>query len=121
MSTAVRTTVVAKLEILNVFSSISLTLLKSLLVSMTLTFLSNSLYLVFYNNFFTTSFIFLKSTGTVFNLSTSSLSTLLVKLFKALYALFNSSRSSCQHMILKLAKSYFLEDCNVSKPVAFCK
>ena len=58
-------------------------LLTSLLVSMELTFLTNSSYFVFLTTTLFSSPSLLKSTGTVSNLPIHNLSNLLFKLFKS--------------------------------------
>ena len=72
-------------------------------------------------SFFTTSLSLLKTTGTVTNLSTSYLSTLLFKLFKLVGTFFNLSLSNLSTSDFKLAKSTFLEKADVSTPVVFFK
>ena len=65
--------------------------------------------------------ILLKSTGTGTNLSTSNLSTLLIKLLKLVDKFFNLSISNLSPLDFKLAQSTFSADHDVSTPVAFFK
>ena len=77
-------------------------------ILLTLIFLTTS--------FFTKLFSLLESTETVINLSASNLSTLLFKLLKPLGLSFSLSTSN-----IKLAKSTFSANFDVSTPVAFLK
>ena len=52
------------------------------------------------------------------NLSTSNLSTLILKLFKPLRTFFNSSISNSSTVVFKLAKSSLSANFDVSTPVA---
>ena len=89
---------------------------------MTLTYLTNSSYIVFLTtSLSTTTLNFFKSTGIGFNLPTFTLATLLFKLFEALGTIFNSSISNSSTSDFKLDKSYFLENFDVSRPAAFLK
>ena len=60
-----------------------------------------------------------KLTGAGTNLSTSNLSTLFFKLLKFLSTVFNLSISNLSTLDFKLAKSTFLANFDVSRPVAF--
>ena len=62
----------------------------------------------------------LKSTGTVTNISTSNLSTLLFKLLELAEVFFSLSISNLPTLYLELAKSVFLAKNDVSTPAAFC-
>ena len=72
-------------------------------------------------SFFTTLLGLLKSTGVFSNFPVSNLSTSLFKLFKPLGRYFNLSISNLSTLDYKLAKSTFLENFDVSTPVAFFK
>ena len=102
---ALREALVAELVISRILSSVFL------ILELHTSFLTTS--------FFTTSISLLKSTGTCTNLSTSNLSSLLLKLSKLVDTFFNLSISNLSILDLKLAKSTILAKADVSTPVAF--
>ena len=61
----------------------------------------------------------LKSTGTVTNISTSNLSTLLFKLLELVEVFFSLSISNLPTLYFELAKSAFSAKSDVSTPTAF--
>ena len=79
---------------------------------MALTFLTISLYAVFFTAYFSTvSPYCFKSTGAGFNLSTFNLSTLLFTLLQPLDTFFNLSISNSSTSDFKQAKSAFFSAC----------
>ena len=85
-------------------------------------FFISVLYTSFLNDIiFCTSLIILKETGKGTNLWTSILSTLLLKLLKLVGTSFSLSKSNLFTSDFKLTKSVFLENFDVSAPVAFFK
>ena len=79
------------------------------------------MYILFNNIVFTTLLSLFKSTRAGTNLSTSNLSVLLFELLKLLGTLFNLTISNLSTLGFKLAKSSFLANFDVSRPVSFFK
>ena len=120
---ALRASVVAKLVMLVVLFLISyiLALRVVLIAELVISGILSSGFLIFplYTGFLTTSFFttlhsLLKSAPTGINLSKSNLSALLFKLLKLF---FNLSISGLCTSDLKLAKSTFLANCDVTTPL----
>ena len=107
-----------------IFVSYSASLTESLvsIVSISLDFLTNSSYSVFFRtSIFTTALSLLKLTRVISNLSICNLSTLLSKQLKPLNTFFNLSISYLSTSAFKLVKSDFLANFDVSTPFPFSK